>query len=96
MTEPAVNPANKRARCYGCGAEILWVTSPLGKPLPLDAGSVVYELTDRIHEGRPVVRIRRHAWVSHFRTCPKASQFSGGKKSAQPTTEGQCPASTSQ
>lgn len=76
-------PALKRSRCSGCGTEILWVTSPLGKALPLDAGSLIYELTDRVHDGRPVVRIRGHAWVSHFRTCSKASQFSGGKRPAQ-------------
>jgi len=80
-------------KCSGCGAEIFWVKTPTGRTMPLDARSQIYELAGGDLDGTPIARITSGAWVSHFRTCPKAGQFSGRNRSTPPpTTEGQCAA----
>lgn len=62
------------AACKGCGAKILWGADEDGKAIPLDPSAPVYE------EDGSVIRRTRLAYVSHFKTCPQANQFSATKK----------------
>lgn len=82
------------AKCKGCGAEIIWARNENNKMVPLDAKAPVYVLTIResrslgpadvycspIGEARCQRTEKGRAFVSHFVTCPKANEFSGGKK----------------
>ncbi len=75
--------------CKGCGRKIIWAKAPSddGKKIvkiPLDPAAPVYEIADR-HPDYDHVRAKT-AMVSHFITCPNASQFSGGNK--KPYTPG--------
>lgn len=70
-------------KCKGCGAEIIWGRLDSGKSVPLDAVAPVYGI--EIYEGEVCATRDRMAHVSHFSTCPKANQFSGGKRTAQTT-----------
>lgn len=78
--------------CKGCGQKIFFARTPTGARMPFDASSLVYEETGQKADNMPQMRIRRHAWVSHYRTCTKPEQFS---RSKSPSTEAQCPPSTS-
>jgi len=66
----------ERSVCKGCGAAIIWVTSPNGSPMPLDAKAPTYARadseTDRV--------VRSNALVTHFATCRDADKFSKGKR----------------
>lgn len=54
--------------CAGCGAEIIWITTPAGRPMPLEAkGETMYL------PGPPARAVTAHR--SHFATCPKAKDF---------------------
>jgi hypothetical protein len=58
------------------------ITKADGKPghVPLDPRAPVYAITVSDQDGTPTDAVRlRAAYVSHFATCPKASEFSGGK-----------------
>lgn len=75
------------ATCKGCGKRIEWAETIDGKTVPLDPAPPVYEVYKQAKDGSLTVRlvplsdgprkIRTHM-VSHFATCPKASDFSGG------------------
>jgi len=52
--------------CNGCGAEIVWIKSPRGRPIPCDPA----ELTVVTEAGHVVT-----GRISHFATCPKAATF---------------------
>ena len=72
-------------KCKGCGAEIIWAKNENDKLIPLDAKAPVYVLTMREDTTMTgTARCQRaekgRAFVSHFATCPKANEFSGGKK----------------
>lgn len=66
-----------------CGAKMVWglVVTPDGiKSVPLDPKAPVYEVDQEAStETKVVVTRNRNAMVSHFATCPNASEFSGGK-----------------
>lgn len=64
-------------KCKGCGREIIWGRTPEGKSIPLDTIAPVY--VTHPQGGSSIVR-HSTAWVSHFATCPKASEFSGSRK----------------
>lgn len=76
------------AKCKSCGAEIVWATDETtAKPLPLNAKRVrVYTRTGEKH-------VRPHyaggevllGYVSHFTTCPNASQHSRARGQQPPT-----------
>lgn len=67
-------------RCKKCGAAIFWATTPKGKKIPIDDGhaergnvSIEVDLL-----GDPVAVIGAPGsgpHVSHFATCPYASEF---------------------
>lgn len=66
--------------CRSCKAEVIWVRSPSGAWLILDAKPIphLYEVTD----GK--VRALRQVFVSHFTTCPQANEWSKGKRTEVP------------
>lgn len=81
----------KTTTCRGCGKAIVFATvlrpSGVTVKVPLDVSAPVYRVTGwALDEGEEApgtpVTIERSgdAFVSHFATCPKASDFSGGRK----------------
>ena len=68
--------------CRGCGKPIVFGETSDGKNIPLDPRPPCYQITE-IRDSLPIkvaARRNRMAMVSHFATCPKASEFSGSKK----------------
>jgi hypothetical protein len=64
--------------CKGCGAEIVWSVTQLGKRIPLDARPERrFLLLSDPGEGVRLV----DTYQSHFATCPKAPEFRKGKAS---------------
>lgn len=71
------------AKCKSCGADIVWIQTLGGKPMPCDAKPIpfVEDSTGSLNlvtsEGR-VIRAKADAtseqfgYVSHFATCPNA------------------------
>lgn len=72
--------------CDSCGAEIRWVTTEGGRPMPLDPaphpnGNVVVGLRDRYRVlTGPQLPAEGVAWRSHFATCPHASRHRRGRR----------------
>lgn len=61
--------------CSSCGAEILWVTMPSGKSMPVDIiPTMVVVLSSDNKRGT-----MRRGHISHFATCPNAGQHRKGK-----------------
>ena len=70
----------KTSPCKGCGRPIIWGITPDGKRIPMDARAPVYALTGEKNPGQPDGVVRAFtAYVTHFATCPKASDFSGSR-----------------
>ena len=68
--------------CKGCGAEVLWVKTPAGKSMPLDAAPVTLWVVE--NDGGKLVSadVRARGVIarrSHFETCPKADEFRRGR-----------------
>jgi len=78
----------KTVPCKGCGKPIMFARTSDGKTIPLDPRPPVYLVTenadgatcDRIGPGQSLFGHPMATMVSHFATCPKASQFSGSKR----------------
>lgn len=71
--------------CQGCGKRILFarVTKLDGEEghVPLDPVPAVYHVAYNEDGSAEATKATRHrVMVSHFATCPKANEFSGGKK----------------
>jgi hypothetical protein len=65
-------PANAQAsQCRGCGKYIYWVITDAGKRMPVDTASE--------HGGADPDGYDKGKGVSHFATCPAASQFRRGR-----------------
>jgi hypothetical protein len=67
------------AKCRGCGAEIVWAVSELGRKIPLDIeGTRGFRLipggSRNLEQPEAVSTV---IFQSHFATCPKADQFRG-------------------
>lgn len=78
------------ATCKGCGAPITWAVTPNGKRVPVDTRPVVYALVtepDGTVRAQRVKSEGREFGVSHFATCPKASDFSKGAKKPDGTND---------
>ncbi len=74
--EDYFNPGRSQSHCRACGAPIIWVKTPAGKKAPLDAVGI---------DGLDTNGQARRIYLSHFATCPRASQFvpgSNGKSAA--------------
>lgn len=66
-------------KCKGCGKAITWaLNTETGKRVPLDATAIVYSAV--VAGGEVRAKQERGMFVSHFQTCTKANDFSGGKK----------------
>lgn len=65
------------AFCRGCGRKVFFVKDADGKTQILDAVAPVWSI-----QGQPEPMATREigSYVSHFSTCPKASEFSRRKK----------------
>lgn len=70
------------ANCKGCGKFIRWGVTEDGKKIPLDPRPPVYAIIGgSLHsDGELRVERRTTSLVSHFGTCPKASDFSASKR----------------
>lgn len=66
--------------CKGCGKKIVWAILPGGGAIPLDPKPPVYQVSDpdAAHMGQVVATRMPAMMVTHFATCPKANNFSGG------------------
>jgi hypothetical protein len=80
--------------CSSCGAAIIWTTTKLGRPMPVDAeptptGNIV--LVDggggapKAIYKRPeeIAALSCERYISHFATCPHADQHRKPKSAAQ-------------
>lgn len=84
-----------RSKCRGCGREIVWGQDAEGKRIPLDPRPPVYRVFDPPNAGEPHLVARMpNAMVSHFITCPKAAEFSRGRRRAPPAAGTAAPAAT--
>jgi hypothetical protein len=54
-----------RRYCGSCGAEIIWVRTSTGRPMPVEV--------ETANEGDETYEPGRH--VSHFAHCPQADQW---------------------
>ena len=76
-------PTLAESYCRGCGKLIVWGLTREGKRIPLDPRPPIYLLMDTGTDGVMVEKTEQHRYmVSHFATCPKASDFSASKKAA--------------
>ncbi len=66
------------SHCRSCGAEIVWSTTTDGRPIPLDPPLIrIAVATGRVIESDRGVSAEveiKSGRVSHFATCPQASQ----------------------
>ena len=58
------------SKCKGCGAEIVWIKTKVGKAMPCDTHKVII-VTD---EGETVA-----GYPPHWATCPAANKFKKAK-----------------
>ena len=79
----------KNGTCRGCGASIVWITTPKGKSMPCDAKAVYYKMCakgkDKIVTPNGVIiscNIVSEAetadgvgYVPHWSSCPNADNF---------------------
>ena len=78
----------KTSPCKGCGKPIVWGVTEDGKRIPLDPRPPVYlavdegdrVLAERAGPGQNFMGQALAHYVSHFATCPKASEFGKGRK----------------
>lgn len=68
-----------QSRCRSCGAPIVWVVTPNGNSMPLDAKTVtLWQIEpEGAQEGSPrarPVQVR----ASHFASCPQADAWRKG------------------
>lgn len=75
----------KTTPCKGCGRPMVWGETEEkegggAKAIPLDPRAPVYRILRHDLNGTPVIVRDKGAMVSHFATCPKASQFSASAK----------------
>lgn len=65
--------------CSSCGAQILWIRTLSGRPMPVDATPVQVMVHlgqgERDERGDMVpLYSSKRGYISHFATCPNASQ----------------------
>lgn len=69
------------ARCKACNAPITWELTTKGKRIPLDLaptddGNVTIEGGRAVVHAQPPLDVEAgRRYLSHFVTCPKASEF---------------------
>lgn len=65
--------------CKACSCPLIIVPGPNGKRIPLDARSQTYVVKSDLM-GHAVAELAPNTFVSHFKTCSSANEFSKGKK----------------
>lgn len=70
---------SEQRKCKGCGKPLTFAMGEGGKIIPLDRTAPTYELTRDLLGNEVAKRCGETVMVSHFSTCPKANDFSGGK-----------------
>ena len=82
------------AKCSSCGRAIIWVTSPAGARLPLDARPVVAYL-EPPDESTPAQTLgdwikgdAPKLFISHFVTCPQPAEHSARAKTRREGEQG--------
>lgn len=68
----------ERRPCKACKTPLTFVMGPAGKIIPLDDRAPVYRVGQDML-GNPVAMRVEDAFVSHFSSCPHASEFSRKK-----------------
>jgi hypothetical protein len=73
------------AKCKGCGKRVLFASVVIDddktRLVPLDPVPPIYHVVWESGKSALARRATRNrVMVSHFATCPKANDFSGGKK----------------
>ena len=68
-------------QCRGCGKPIVFGDLPTGGKVPLDPKAPVYDV-EGIIGGTVTATRRTEAMVTHFATCPAASNFTKQKAGA--------------
>lgn len=74
------------ASCRGCGKPIVWAVSQMGKKLPLERiKTPIYRIGGDVFDPKGLATkldpvMTGPLYISHFATCPQASQFSKPKK----------------
>lgn len=63
------------AKCKGCGKRIFFVKTNEGKTIPIDPSPPIYCIT-----GSGTAVRESGSFVTHFATCSKANEFSGGRR----------------
>ena len=61
------------SKCKGCGAEIIWVRTPSGAMMPLDAKPEKRGVVQPAHPG-PIVHIK-DTYMPHWASCKHAKEF---------------------
>ena len=71
-------------KCRGCGAPIVWISTPGGKSMPCNADQVLY----RARAGAPGKIVTPNGevlscatgvgYIPHFATCPQAGKLRRG------------------
>lgn len=66
--------------CRGCGAPIFFAETPAGKLMPLEEKELlVAEVVTDPATGKASITRQVRGHVSHFASCPKASEFRSPK-----------------
>lgn len=68
-----------KRECRGCGRPLIFAPTDDGKIVPLDPSPPVYELVTDLAGKQTAVRVK-DTFVSHFATCPRASEFGTARK----------------
>ena len=84
------------AKCRGCGAVIVWIKTPAGKPMPCDPEPVLYWIHTRGKARERIVTPKGGViscsltgetgtatglgYIPHWATCPERDQFKKGAK----------------
>lgn len=69
----------KTSLCSTCGRQIVWgVNKETGKSVPIDMIPPVYAVHEEAGGSVTLVNLKKAAGVSHFATCPQASEHSKG------------------
>ena len=61
-------------KCRSCGAAVVWVITPAGKKMPVDAKPVSGFVLDE-NENGTVNAFSGKVYVSHFATCPDSEAW---------------------
>lgn len=79
VLRPVEGSVVANAKCRGCGKSIVWGETKDGKKIPLDPRPPVYSVRKDPLSGTVLERAL-DCMVTHFATCPQASQFSASNK----------------